>query len=69
MLDYFRSSIHLAADKRTSQVLRNERYNEFNEFFQEIECFEAMLVCRSKGVVHALLDPLKEELEFYKSNK
>ena len=54
MLNYFRSSINRAADKRAGQVLTNKIHNEFSDVFSfsGIGCFEGTINLQVKDGRH-----------------
>ena len=46
MPDYFHSIENKEADKRVSETIRNRIYNEFNDLFFGIGCFEGTFSCK-----------------------
>ena len=73
ILDYFRSSTNIKANKAGSRLMTQGIHKEFNEVFIGIRCFEGIFKLRVKEgshpyqasarkVAYVLQQPLKEEL-------
>ena len=74
ILDYFRSSANVKADKGVSRVITQRIQNEFSDIFTGFECFKGTFKLRVKEgshpyqalarrVAYALQQPLKQELD------